>query len=201
MNEFKINWTYSIFLAAAIGTVIVMSGCGGRAVVPVSYNSHKAEDGSFKIEYPAEWELESGGRSGYTWAKFTSGSAEISIDANVVGSLMADIASRGRPSAVVYNPDEDTAPVAVVHEKEREGFEESAGVKEQKPSPVQTGLIDARRSEFSGTKTFGGSIHGYRVTALSSTKRICVICQCPESEWEALKPAFDKVIASVGMGR
>ncbi len=66
---------------------------------------------------------------------------------------------------------------------------------------MKTGFPDARKSEFSGSKTFGGKIRGCRVTALSSHKRIRVVCECPESEWEALKPAFDKAIESVAMGK
>jgi hypothetical protein len=190
-----LSWT------AMIGVALVISGCGGRAVVPTSFNTFNSKDGSFQIQYPAEWTAESGDRSGYAWAKFTSGNAEISVDANAVGSVIGDLAKTGMVMTNDVANMEDRSPVAATHETEREGFEEDAGVKEQKPAPVKTGLIDARRSEFTGKKTFGGAIHGYRVTCLSSMKRIRVVCQCPESEWEALKPAFDKVIESVAMGK
>ena len=41
---------------------------------------------------------------------------------------------------------------------------------------------------------FGGAIRGYRATALTHDKRVRIVCQCPEAEWQALKPAFDKVM-------
>ena len=170
-----LSWT------AMIVAALVLSGCGGRAVVPASYNIFNSKDGSFQIQYPAEWTAESGDRSGYAWAKFTSGSAEISVDANAVGSVIGDLAKSGMIVVGDVANMEDRAPVAATHETEREACEEDAGVKEQKPAPVRTGLIDARKSEFTGKKTFGGAIHGYRVTCLSSMKRIRVVCQCPES--------------------
>jgi hypothetical protein len=70
-------------------------------------------------------------------------------------------------------------------------------VQEQDPTIVKTGMMDGRRSEFTGTRTFGAPIHGYRATALSIDRRIRVVCRCSESQWESLKPAFEKAIASV----
>jgi len=185
---------------AAVGSALVMSGCGGRAVIPTSYNTYNAKDGSFKLEHPAGWAMEDGGKSGYAWVKFTSGSAEISVDANVVGSLIADIA-KGHGRTTGPQDDPALAPVAAVHEYERKAFEEDGTVKEQNPVPVLTGMSDARKSEYTGKRTFGGAIHGCRVTALSATKRIRVVCQCSEAQWEALKPAFDKAIVSLAMGQ
>jgi hypothetical protein len=188
--------TWPLFLA-----LLAISGCGGRAVVPASYNTFNSKDGSFQIQYPAEWTADSGDRSGYAWAKFTSGSAEIMVDANVAGSLIGDIAKTGILPIGIAGNAADRTPVAAAHENERESFEETANVTEQKPTTLHTGLGDARKSEFTGKKTFGGSIHGYRVTCLSPNKRISVVCQCSESEWETLKPAFDKIIQSATLGK
>ncbi len=196
----KIRNRKMMALLVVIGAILALEGCKGRAVVPASYKTFNADDGSFQIQYPAEWEVESGGKAGYAWAKFSSGNAEITVDANSVGSLIADLSKTARPMLGIQTT-EDTAPVAAVHEYEREGFEEDQGVKEKTPEPVPTGLTDARKAEFAGKTTFGGSIHGYRTTALSSTKRIRVVCKCPESQWEELKPAFDKIIPSLTKGK
>jgi len=37
----------------------------------------------------------------------------------------------------------------------------------------------------------------FRATVLSRDKRVRIVCQCPEAEWQTLKPVFDKVIESV----
>jgi hypothetical protein len=197
MNHNRKEWV----LAATFGAILAIAGCTGKAVVPTSYDKYNAKDGSFQIQYPAGWESDGGDRSGYAWAKFTSGGAVISVDANVAGSLLGDIAKTRGHGLITPDQEEARSPVAAVHEHEKQGFEEEEGVTEQEPAIVKTGFPDARKSEFSGSKTFGGAIRGYRVTALGTDKRIRVVCECPESEWEALKPAFDKAIESVAMGK
>jgi hypothetical protein len=196
MNNRKV-----LSLVTVVIAVIVINGCGSRAIVPASYKTYSAGNGAFKITYPAEWEAEGGDKAGYAWVKFSSGSSQITVDANIVGSLMGDIAKSGIKIAGIQNNTEENAPIASVHEQERAGFEEDGSVKEQKAVVIETGFGDSRKSEYTGKTTFGGVFHGYRVTALSNDKRIRVVCQCPEAEWEALKPAFDKVVVSVAQGK
>jgi hypothetical protein len=192
---------FSFLLVALAGSTVFLSGCGEPTTMPKSYNTLVAADKSFKIDYPAEWTADSGGKGGYAWAKFTSGSSEISVNANVVGSLMGDLPKMPHHAVLGEQPDEETAPVAVVHEQERETFEEDEDVKEKKAEVVKTGIQEARRAEFTGERTLGSSVHGYRVTALTTQRRIRVVCQCPEGEWESLKPAFDKIVESLGLGK
>ena len=185
-----------VWLVAAVGLVCGISGCGGNpAAVPTSYDTYKAKDGSFQIQYPANWEAKGGGVAGRAWAKFTSGNAEIAVEADAAGSVMADIAQPNRVAGQEKDPNREA--VAVVHTGEKSAFEEQTGVQEQDPTIVKTGLTDGRRSEFTGARTFGAPIHGYRATVLSIDRRIRVVGQCSESQWESLKPAFEKVIASV----
>jgi hypothetical protein len=179
-----------MFIAAAVA----IAGCAGRAVIPTNYNTYNSPDGTFKIQYPAEWTSEGGSKGQFAWAKFTSGHAEIEVDSNAIGSLISNMVTSSDP--------QDTAPVAGVHEFERQGFEDDdASHKEEKAVPVLTGMSDARKSEFTTSTAFGGSVHGYRVTTLTNDKRVRIICKCPESEWKDLKPAFDKIIASLAMGK
>jgi hypothetical protein len=186
---------------AALGALLAIGGCAGNAVVPTSFDTYNANDGSFQIQYPAGWEADGGGRSGYAWAKFTSGDAEISVDANAVGSVIGDIAKTGGIALGIAADHEDRTPVVAVHANEKAQFEDAMGVSEDKPVPVKTGFSDARKSEFKGAKTFGGAIRGCRVTALGVDKRIRVVCQCSDSEWDALKPAFDKAVESLSLGK
>jgi hypothetical protein len=93
------------------------------------------------------------------------------------------------------------ASVAAVHQREKRDFEEEAGVEEQGPLAVPTGFGDTRKSEFTGTTTFSGQIHGYRATALGLNYRFRVVCECSEADWADLKPVFDKVIESLSRGQ
>jgi hypothetical protein len=185
---------------ALVAGLFAAGGCGGGVEAPASFASYNAKDGSFACEYPDGWETAGGGK-GHQWAKFTSGSAEIKVQTNITGSLMGDIAQARNQSAGIDQADEELAPVARVHQMEKEGFaEEIGGCEEQAPVVIKTGLGDARRSEFTTSGAFGGTIRGYRATMLSLDKRVRVVCQCSESDWENLQPAFDRVIVSVGPG-
>ena len=167
---------------------------------PTSYSTYKAQDGSFTIQCPADWEVEGGGKGGYSWAKFTSGSAKIAVDTSAVSSIVNDIAHAGGGMAglVGVAPSEpEQSSVAAVHNREKQDFEEEAGVQEQRPVPASTGFGDSRKSEFTGTRTFGGAIRGYRVTTMGLNHRFRVVCECAEPDWNDLKPVFDKVIESL----
>jgi hypothetical protein len=197
-----INWKSLVWISA-VGAAFMLSGCEGPpTAVPSSYQTYNHKDGSFQIQYPAGWEEENGGKGTLAWAKFTAGNAEISVDTSTVGSLKGNIAqSMGIMAGGPDSASEGRQPVGAVHESEKADYEEKETVKEQTPVPVTTGFGDSRKSEYTGTKALGGARHGYRVTALGRDLRIRVICECPESEWASLKPAFDKVIESVSQGR
>lgn len=180
---------------------LVVCGCGSQAVVPSSYTTYTANDGGFSIDAPAEWQSELGGASGYSYAKFTSGSAEIMVDTNLTASLIGDISKIGSSPFAKDLDEDDPPPVAVAHHYEKAKFAEDNGVEEQPAVPITTGFGEGRKSEFTGTATFGGGIHGYRATALARERCIRIVCRCPEAEWQALQPAFDQVIASLGGGK
>jgi hypothetical protein len=188
--------------AFAICMISILSGCNSPAVIPTTFETFNAPDGSFAVTYPTEWQAEDGGKGDFLWAKFASGSAFISIETDVAGSVMGDIAKSHVNLIGMKDSGQDESPVAKVHETERESFEADNGVKEQTPSmPIVTKLGEGRKAEFVGSKTFGGLIHGYRATVLTTSRRITIVCQCSENEWESLKPSFDKVIESLSRGK
>jgi hypothetical protein len=193
-----------LVLTAAVSLALAISGCSGQPVIPASYDTYQSSDGSFMIQYPAEWAAESGGKGGYAWAKFTSGSAKIAVDTSAAGSLVGNISGVGSAIAGIVGDSlgsQGQASVGMVHQREKHDFEEEAGVEEQAPVPVSTGFGDTRESEFTGTTSFSGLIHGYRTTALGLNYRFRVVCQCSEADWADLKPVFDKVIASLSRGK
>jgi hypothetical protein len=179
-----------------------LTGCGSeKAVVPTSYTSYNAKDGTFACDAPEQWEITGGGKQGPVWAKFTSGPAVISIKADVTGSLIGDIqGTLGGGNQAVLPEDE---PVHVVHvsamedaAKEYDGYAETAAG----PAVITSRLGPARLSEFTAETSFGTPLHGYRATILGHDKRVTVFCVAPEADWTALKPAFDQVIASLERG-
>jgi hypothetical protein len=94
--------------------------------------------------------------------------------------------------------DETQTPVAKLHEFRKESVaEEYNGYEELSVTTVQSGMGDARRSEFTASHGFRSKLRGYRVTYISPRAQMNVMCECPEEDWEKAKPIFEKVIASV----
>jgi hypothetical protein len=197
--------TRSQFVRKAALTIVVVaawqtgSGCGNPTIAaPRSFAKFSSKDGSFSCEYPEGWHAESGNRSDntYSWAEFVSGPARIRIDADVSGSLMADIAKAGMGG---MNNAEVESPVAIVHEQNKKNVAEGYGVyKEGAAQKVTTLMGEGQQADFTASGSMLGShLHGQRTTILSSNLRVTVLCQCPAPQWKKLKPTFDRVIQSM----
>lgn len=185
--------------AATAVALLTLGGCAGPAVIPTTYETYNAQDGAFAIEYPANWQVTGGGTRTYPWVKITSGSAEVDVDTDATGSILADIAKSQVPMLEIGDHS-DAPPIQRLHESDKEDFDKEWGATEQAAVAVTTKLGDSRKSEFTGSGLLGGTFHGYRITALSRDKRIRMVCRCSESQWQLLQPAFDKMIASLAMG-
>jgi hypothetical protein len=175
----------------------LIAGCGEAVTAPKSYSEFSSKDGAFTCKYPAGWEVEGGGgtRGEYSQTKFIKGPAEIRIEADLAGSLMAG------PSQADDAPyGSDMKPVARVHEmKQKSMKDEFNDYKERDPKPFMSkGTGEGRKSIFTAAGSFGGKIYGYRATLLTNDKRLTIVCQCPARDWRTLRKAFDTVIASIG---
>jgi hypothetical protein len=190
-------------LLSAVGifvALLAISGCEGAVAAPKAFEAYHSADGRFSCDYPKGWEIEAvAGKpdSPFSHAKFSKGSAEIRVDADFAGSLFGDIAKAG--GAMGGNSEAPTArvhPLGIRHMKE-----EYSNYQEREPKAFQSkGMSEGRRSVFIADQTLGGKIYGYRATLLSNDRRITVICSCPATNFQTLKPAFEKVIASLRQG-
>jgi len=190
-----------IILIVLAGVMLTVVGCQGQAVAPKAFASYNATDGSFRCEYPDGWEAKGGGK-GHQWARFSSGNAEIHVETNVSGSIAGDIVKSKNQMMGMDAPPEELSPVAQVHDLEKEAFaEERNQYQEMTPQTVKTSLGKARKAEFTAAGNFGTKLHGYRATILTHQRRLRIVCECPESDWATLQPAFDRVIESFGRGR
>jgi len=190
---------FPVFPLAALSLLV---GCGSEPVVaPTSFTNYNAKEGTFACEYPESWEAKGGGKRGPVWASFSSGPALIHIRASSAGSLMSD--AMGGRSADAGAPAPQYAPVHKVHvdgikmaEEQFNSYTELPG----SPTVIECELGPARLSEFTAATTFGSAVHGYRATIIGHDKGVNVLCTCPESDWLALKPAFDHTLATLERG-
>lgn len=181
---------------------LALTGCSGSAKVPTAYTSFNSKDGTFACQAPEGWENRGGGGKSGTpsWAKFESGPALIEIRASAAGSLLSD--AMGGNSVEPGMPPE-LEPVHRIHEsglKEAEqkfkGYAETAN----SPGVIVCLLGPARVSEFTAKSSFGTALHGYRGTIIGHDKGVTIYCSCPETDWPALKPAFDNVFVTLERG-
>jgi predicted DNA-binding WGR domain protein len=160
--------------------------------------SFTVKDGAFSCKHPDGWEVESGSRpdNTYSWAKFTKGSATLRINADVTGSLIADI-----EKSFGGEGEGDESPVASAHEMARRtASEEFDDYKEGAARSITSpGLGDGRIAEFEagGSGLLSTHYHGYRATLLTQNRRLTILCWCPEKQWDALKPTFFAFIQGV----
>lgn len=183
--------------AGALVVLLALSGCGGDVPAPTAYVAYGDTGGKFACDYPKGWQAEGGGKpdSPSSWAKFSSGNALINVTADFAGSLFGDMA---KASGSMMGEDAEP-PVARVHPMGvRHMKEEYNGYEEREPKAFQSkGMGEGRRSTFVAKEALGGKVYGYRATLLSGDRRITVVCTCSATNWQALKPSFERVIASV----
>jgi hypothetical protein len=97
--------------------------------------------------------------------------------------------------------DTETATVARIHADKLPSIKEEHGdaYSEEEAIAIHTKFGDGRRSAFKIKEMFGGT-RGYRATVQGGVRTVMIICKCPASQWESLRPGFEKLIDSVGYG-
>ncbi len=213
-------WVTGLILIGVVGalTLLAFFGIpkGGPSVpAPKSFKSFETPDKSVAGVGPDGWTKKRSAGLGGTigGVSFTRGSAQISVTADLAGSLMGDMAAAA--NAQISNVSDilpggqappAKPPVEKLHEAGASDMEESFETYNEQPmKPLQSALGDARISEFTGKTqkdmmSQGYPAHGYRATILGTEKRVTVLCYCTDKDWKNLKPAFDKVIGSLKPG-
>jgi hypothetical protein len=208
----------ALCVATLLGGVLFIATASRPQPVaaPTSFTKFSAKDGSFACDYPSGWQETSGESHGVeSAAVFAKGGAFIEVSSDLTGSLMGDISkSVGGVGADLPNlpggPDLKVAakpPVEAVHGtgvKPAKRVMENHGIgsyEEASAQPFQSRIGDARFSEVTADGgPFTGKVHGFRATMLGTDRAVRVLCWSPESDWEKLRPAFQRVINSIGPG-
>lgn len=204
----KVGIGVAVFLIAGVGAFFAVQsinssgGGGGAAPAQVNYSNFAHELGGFKVKYPAEWEVDSGGGSGGRppFASFDDGTARISIRDNPKGSSVGTMASLPSGGPIIPGEEvEEDPPAKSVHEFMGEtvyshdfsDFEELPG----KEFKVPYG--DGWLSEFTGKEGFGSKKKAYRLTLVGTQYQYNVICKCPQNKWDQYEPIFMEVLKSI----
>jgi hypothetical protein len=191
---------WPLYAGLGAGGLVVIALCilvigkvmsGPPPAQPVTeWEKYSTEDNEFGFEYPAVWKVKEYGIKDRHEVYLTQGAASITFKENLAGSLVGDIAgasTRGREI-----PD-DQLPVARVHEARKP--KDARSYQEEPAVTVITKRGKARRSAYKD-----GNKRGYRATVLLQQTALDIFCECRASDWDTLRPAFDRVIETVGRG-
>jgi hypothetical protein len=209
-----------VFIAAMGGVGAMVMRPPAPVPAPTAFAPYTATDKAFVCQAPQGWETSGFGSGGMnSGVLFKKGDAKIDVTADLAGSLMGDIAAAtdrmaggtetaGGGISMPGLPGVDLGakrkpPVEKLHEKGKGSVAKKFGNYEEKPmQTLQSRLGDARFNEFTGGggSPFSPNVHGYRVTILGGERRVTVVAVCRETDWKALKPAFETTITSLAPG-
>jgi len=180
----------ALALIVAIWALIKLVGGGGPAQPVTAWERFVTEESEFGFDYPASWKIKAYGLHDKREVDVTGSGASINVKENLTGSLVGDIANAANRGREV---EDERLPVAQVHELRRP--EQTRTYREEPAVTVMTKFGKARRSLYKN-----GGKQGYRVTVLMHQTALDVYCECRASDWETLRPAFERVIESLGRG-
>jgi len=175
----------------------VIGGSASEVTAPEEYAVFRPIYGDFVCEYPPDWELDfGGGQDGIpSWAQMEKGNVKIRIEDSTAGTPAAGI---DRALDTGNERQRGEAPVGEVHQFRTERIADTMReYEEADPVPVEHEFGQLILSEFSSSPLFGEKIVGYHATLLEGYHQYTIVCRCAESQFETLKPAFDRIIDSI----
>ena len=182
-----------VLLVVGVIWMIVAISRGAPPAQPVTQFVKFSTDGNeWGFEHPAGWKASCYGLPGKREAEIKGPAATITVKENIGGSLVGDVARAFDRGEEV--PDE-FSPVAKVHDMRKPKKDDLPNYKEEPAVTVMTKFGKARASVYTD-----GSRKGYRATILMNQTALDIFCDCRASDWDALKPAFERVISTMGTG-
>ncbi len=197
------SFARSLVVVAGLAVLAVLTGCAEPVKTPTAYKKWNAKDGLFAVQYPENWNASGGGNHGVQWAEFKKGPCVITVDSNVSGSVIADIAESTNPGGDGEPIDpkvaEKMAPAAKSHEwvknMDPTRFEKFKNYKEEEPTVIKPPVGEGRKSLFTA-----GSLKGYRITIPTRDKALIIFAYGPAKDWSKLQGAYDKIFDEMEIG-
>ncbi len=172
-------------------------GSSGVAETPSEFVEVQFGEKEYVCECPKGWEVtRGGGKEGVPpWTKFEKGGASIQIRDSLSGTPGGTLQRTLKMGTAIERGE---APVEEVHTHRKQFAADSMqNYQENAEQKLEHNLGAALISEFTAKPMLSGSIRGYRATVLHEYHQFNILCVCTASEWEMLKPAFDRVISSL----
>ena len=176
---------------------------------PTAYAPYASADGAFTCDAPAGWtvtpaasggKMSDGSESTVGGVLFQQNSASVDVTTDTYTALTAyDVTNNNA------DPQSLTGSKAGVLHKQwhKRIAAEHKGYAETQIADFDSPTGDGRLAEWTAAGNalgFFGPQHGYRASLTGGGKTMVVVCSCLESDWPALRPAFQHVLASIRPG-
>lgn len=192
-----------VLLLLLITLVVVLTP--KHTPAPTAFTKFSAADSSFSCDAPSGWtvtpdagggKMSDGSASTVGGVLFQQNSASVDITTDTYATLVAyDVMNNNA------DPQSLTGSKAGVLHKQwhKKIAAEHKGYHETQVADYDGPIGDGRLAEWTATGNalgFGGTVHGYRASLAGGGKTAVIVCSCLESDWPALKPAFDRILGS-----
>lgn len=208
-----------ISMIAALGIV----GYGAYVVLPGMLSGTKVEPptqferihhlyGEFYVEVPADWKREESPNKPDVpeWLKVSQGSAVIEIRFDDSGTFVANAAGAGgnvtemsqtmaaAGGRTMTTNNADPAPVRSLHDATGEAYAKAyRNFEDGNTANYDMQYGDARMATCTFVEGIGTKMKAMRISVYNGSKAWKILCRAREADFDALKPAFEKVVQSM----
>jgi hypothetical protein len=195
-------------VVAILAFFIVRAAIPSKIPVPTAFTTYTSASGVFALDAPEGWNrkgVDVQREDGLTGqqstadadgATITSGKAIIQVWTDSGGDAMQNqLLSGGGPNFAALLDDKNKEFMGIM-KKRVSGFTETDS------TTFSLAPFGAKVVEYTGTSgflIFGGKVHGYAATVQGPKHFMQILLQCPENNWDDLKPVYERILKSAAL--
>lgn len=195
-------------IAAIVVFFIVSAAMPSKIPVPDKFTTYSSMSGAFSLDAPEGWarkgedtkredsmtgqqyEADSDG------ATISYGKAVIQVWTDSGGDAMQNqLLSGGGPNFAALIDDKHKEFLKVLNKR-------VGGFQSTDAGSFTLAPFSAKVIEYTGTSGFlffGGKVHGYAATVHGPKHFMMILLQCPENNWDSLKPVYERILKSAAL--
>ncbi|MES2459831.1 MAG: hypothetical protein V4671_04550 [Armatimonadota bacterium] len=195
-------------IVAVLAFFVVSAAMPSKIPVPNEFDTYNSASSAFSLEAPKGWArkgVDIQREDSMTGQKYeadsdgvtlTKGKGIIQVWTDTGGDVMQNqLLSGGGPNFAALVDDKHKQFMGVM--KKRVG-----GFQETDAGSFTLAPFSAKVVEYTGTSGFlffGGKVHGYAATVQGPKHFMQILLQCPENNWDDLKPVYERILKSAAL--
>ncbi|MBC8102874.1 MAG: hypothetical protein H7Z41_09835, partial [Cytophagales bacterium] len=177
-----------------------------KIAVPTAFTTHTSTTNAFALEVPTDWSrsaMDTKREDSMTGQQYESdvdgvmvrqGKAVIDVSTDDGADVKQNqLLSGGGPNFGALLDDKHKQHLAIMKKR-------VSGFTETEASGFSLAPFGAKMIEYTGTSGFlgiSGKVHGYAATVQGPNHFMQIFLQCPENNWDDLKPVYQRILKSV----